>query len=56
MKILGLKVLIVVSVPFCMTLAFVCTLAREIKSAFWFAGNAAMQECEQAARVWRDCR
>lgn len=56
MKMLGLRALIVVSTPLCMVLAFVCTLAREIKSAFWYAGNSAMQELEQAARVWRGCR
>lgn len=48
------KWLIAAALPFCMALAFVETLAKETKNAWWYAGNHAMQELDAAKRAWRD--
>lgn len=45
--------LIVLVAPLAIAAAFVSTLWRESMSAWWYAGNAVMQECEAIRRAWR---
>ena len=54
MRFVGIRILLIISLPFCIILAFFTRFFREVGSAFWFARNDVRMEISSARRVWRE--